>query len=120
MNRYSGTSFDVLTLMWCKSLFFRMQDFALETQSWPSLGEVKTSPSSPAKKLRPSKENVSTAAPSAAPALLASPVGEVRPSSPVTAIAAVAATGESAQSEPAANGRHNSKSKKKGIALSDR
>ena len=89
-----------------------MQDFALETQSWPSLGEVKTSPLSPLKKLRPSKENVTV--PSPAPALLASPVVDVRPPSPVAAAA------ESTQAEavgaPTGNSRH-SKSKKKGTRL---
>jgi la-related protein 1 len=64
---------------------------------------------SPVKKLRPSKENVTV--PSPAPALLASPVVDVRPPSPVAAAA------ESTQAEavgaPAGNSRH-SKSKKKG------
>lgn len=87
----------------------KKKDFTLETQSWPSLGESKTSPSSPARKLRPSKEGDASATPSAAPALLASPVVDVHPPSPVAA--------DSAQSEPAGAASANSrqkKSKKKG------
>lgn len=87
----------------------------LETQKWPSLGESKTSPSSPQRKARPPKEgDLHGTSPAAAPALLAPPTGSAQADTLTAQASGGAAAGARVQDQPtgAASGGRKKKGKK--------